>query len=90
MTSAKSSSAPLLARELIAASIPSPTADADTRRYLFDGCAIAVFLFGRNISDPQQTLSLTDALREVGGPEFPVSADLDGGYAWRIRPEATH
>ncbi len=90
MTSAKSSSAPLLARELIAASIPSPTADADTRRYLFDGCAIAVCLFGRNISDPQQTLSLTDALRAVGGPDIPVSTDLEGGYAWRIRPEATH
>ena len=90
MTSNNANSASLLARELIAASIPGPTADADTRRYLFDGCAIAVCLFGRNISDPQQTLSLTDALRAVGGPDIPVSTDLEGGYAWRIRPEATH
>ena len=90
MTSAKASSASLLARELVIASIPGPTADAETRRFLADGCASGVCLYGRNITGPEQTLSLTDALREVGGPDFLVSADLEGGYVWRLRPEATH
>ena len=90
MTSAKASSASLLARELVIASIPGPTADAETRRFLADGCASGVCLYGRNITGPEQTLSLTDALREVGGPDFLVSADLEGGYVWRLRPDATH
>ena len=90
MTSAKASSASLLARELVIASIPGPTADAETRRFLADGCASGVCLYGRNITGPEQTLSLTDALREVGGPDFLVTADLEGGYVWRLRPEATH
>ena len=90
MTSAKASSASLLARELVIASIPGPTADAETRRFLADGCASGVCLYGRNITGPEQTLSLTDALREVGGSDFLVSADLEGGYVWRLRPDATH
>ena len=90
MTSTKASGAALLARELLVASIPSPTADAETRRFFADGCASGVCLYGRNITGPAQALSLTDALREVGGPDFLVSADLEGGYVWRLRPEATH
>lgn len=90
MADTNASSASLLARELVVASIPGPAADAETHKFLSDGCASGVCLYGRNITDPEQTLSLTDTLRRVGGPGFLVTADLEGGYVWRLRPEATH
>jgi len=45
-----------------------------------------VILFRRNVETPAQLRALTDAVRDLLGPEAPILVDQEGGRVARLRP----
>ncbi|MCY4031598.1 MAG: beta-N-acetylhexosaminidase [Hyphomicrobiales bacterium] len=56
------------------------------RRFFRESSPWGFILFQRNISTPDQTLRLVEALREAVGRDAPVLIDQEGGRVARLRP----
>lgn len=67
--------------------LSGPVLTADERAFFRDCDPAGYILFGRNIVDPAQLRSLTDALRNIHGRDrLLVSIDQEGGRVARLRP----
>ncbi len=76
--------------QLILAALPGTDLDAGTEAMLRAGRAGGVCLFSRNVRSVAQLRELVTALRAAAPRPLLVSADLEGGYVWRLVPPATH
>lgn len=62
-----------------------PGLTADEAAFFKEAQPLGFILFARNIETPEQTLRLTDALRDAVGRDAPVLIDQEGGRVQRMR-----
>lgn len=70
--------------ELFMVSIPGPTLDKDTERFLTDNHIGGVILFSKNVATPEQLKTLTDDLKTKVNTRILIAIDQEGGKVSRI------
>lgn len=63
-----------------------PRLHPNERAFFAEAQPLGFILFSRNIETPDQTLRLTDALRDAVGWEAPILVDQEGGRVQRMGP----
>ncbi|MGC6472026.1 MAG: beta-N-acetylhexosaminidase [Parvibaculales bacterium] len=74
-------------RQAVIYGLSGPELTAEETRLFKDSAPWGYILFSRNISDPEQLMGLTEALRDVSGnPHVPILIDQEGGRVARLKP----